>query len=135
MAHCNRMVCYHGEIPYKELHQQYKKADLGVFASSCENLPNIFLDTMASGWPSAWSKKVPMPEVLGKDWVYFDPEQPANIIRALRQLIESPLLRKELSQVSYATTQKYSWQRSVYEKFGFLLVVTQLHKDLLCAAS
>ena len=71
-------VCFHGEIPYKELHQQYQQADIGVFASSCENMPNILLETMASGLPIACSKKGPIPEVLGKDGVYFDSEEPVN---------------------------------------------------------
>ena len=36
-------VKYHGAVPYLELHKIYKQADLGVFASSCENMPIICL--------------------------------------------------------------------------------------------
>jgi glycosyltransferase involved in cell wall biosynthesis len=128
-------VHYHGAIPFNELHLRYAEADIGLFASSCENMPNILLETMASGLPIACSNKGPMPEVLGEAGVYFDPEQTAGITRALWQLIESAQLRKELAQASYTTTQQYSWQRCADETFGFLFAVTQLHKDLQCAAS
>jgi glycosyltransferase involved in cell wall biosynthesis len=60
-----RWVHYHGAIPFNELHLCYSQADLGLFASSCENMPNILLETMASGLPIACSNRGPMPEVLG----------------------------------------------------------------------
>jgi len=37
-----------GEIPYEDLHHLYAQADLGIFASSCENLPNILIEKMNS---------------------------------------------------------------------------------------
>ncbi|PNK02973.1 hypothetical protein CEP10_06030 [Cylindrospermopsis raciborskii S07] len=55
---------YHGSIPYEDIHEFYNKADLGVFASSCENMPNILLEKMAAGLPIACSHRGPMPEVL-----------------------------------------------------------------------
>jgi glycosyltransferase involved in cell wall biosynthesis len=126
-------VHYHGAIPYTELHAIYAGADMSIWASTCETFGIILLEAMGSGLPIACSSKQPMSDIVGKAGVYFDPEQPANITRALRQLIESPLLRTELAQASYVTAQQYSWQRCADETFGFLLAVTQLHKDLLCA--
>ena len=61
-----RWVHYYGAIPFCELHLRYAAADLGLFASSCENMPNILLETMASGLPIACSSRGPMPEVLGQ---------------------------------------------------------------------
>ena len=118
----------HGPIAFDELHHQHTQADLGLFASSCENMPNILLEIMASGLPIACSNKGPMPEILGQAGVYFDPEQPDDIARALLELIESPQLRTELSKLSYASAQKYSWQRCADETFGFLNVVVQEYK-------
>ena len=113
-------VYYHGSIPFNELHYRYAEADLGVFASSCENMPNILLETMASGLPIACSNKGPMPEVLGEAGGYFSPEQPESIAHAMRELIETPLLRTELARASYECAQQYSWQRCADETFGFL---------------
>ena len=119
---------YHGAIPFNDLHLRYAQADLGLFASSCENMPNILLETMASGLPIACSNRGPMPEVLGAGGVYFDPEQPADIARALRELIASPQLRSELAQVSYRQALQYSWARCAEDTFGFLVAVTHEYK-------
>jgi glycosyltransferase involved in cell wall biosynthesis len=110
------------------LHHRYAQADLGLFASSCENMPNILLETMASGLPIACSRLGPMPEVLGDAGVYFDPEQPEEIACALRELIESPQLRTDLAQASYQRAQQFSWQRCADETFGFLVAVLQRQK-------
>jgi glycosyltransferase involved in cell wall biosynthesis len=117
---------YHGEIPFDELHLRYDQADLGVFASSCENMPNILLETMASGLPIACSNRGPMPEVLGAAGGYFDPEQPGDIARALRELILSPTLRAQLAQMSYAQISQYSWERCAAETFRFLVKISQI---------
>lgn len=123
-----RWVHYHGAIPFNELHLRYAEADLGLFASSCENMPNILLETMASGLPIACSNRGPMPEVLGQAGVFFNPEQPEDIARALRELIESPQTRTKLARASYERVQQYSWQRCAEETFRFLVEVIQQRK-------
>ncbi len=118
-------VRYHGAIPFNELHLCYGQADLGLFASSCENMPNILLETMASGLPIACSNIGPMPEVLGGSGIYFDPVQSADIARALRELIESPQLRSQLAVSSYQRSQRYSWHRCADGTFEFLAMIAQ----------
>lgn len=113
-------VRYHGAVAYADLHDLYAQADLGLFASSCENMPNILLETMAAGLPVACSDRGPMPEVLGDGGVYFDPERPADIARALRELIASLSLRAEKAQESYTAALAYDWKRCADETFGFL---------------
>ncbi len=116
-------VLYHGAVPFGELHMRYAQADLGLFASSCENMPNILLETMASGLPVACSNRGPMPEILGSAGVYFDPDEPHDVLRALRELLDSPQLRTELSRASYERAQHFSWQRCADETFKFLVSV------------
>ena len=53
-----------GEVPHRDLPEHLFRADLFVFASSCENLPNIVIEAMAAGLPIASSRRPPMPEVL-----------------------------------------------------------------------
>lgn len=118
-------VQYHGELPFIDLPLRYAKADLGLFASSCENMPNILLETMASGLPIACSNRGPMPEVLGAGGIYFDPEHSADIACALRELIKSPQLRSELAQLSYQQAQRYSWKRCAAETIQFLALIAQ----------
>jgi glycosyltransferase involved in cell wall biosynthesis len=115
-----RWVIYHGAIAFEDLHIRYRDADLGLFASSCENMPNILLEAMASGLPIACSNRGPMPEILGPAGLYFDPEQPFDIARALNELIRSPQLRADLAQASFERSLQYSWELCASDTFKFL---------------
>jgi glycosyltransferase involved in cell wall biosynthesis len=118
-----KFIRYSGQVPHAELHARYAQADLCLFASSCENLPNILLEGMASGSSIACSNRGPMPEVLGDAGVYFDPENAGDIARALRELIDTPELRTKLAKASFERAQVYSWRRCANETFGFLASV------------
>ena len=91
-----------------------------IFASSCENMTNILLESMASGLPIASSNYGPMTEVLGNAGVYFDPESPQEIARALRALIDSPELREEKARIAFERVKVYSWERCARDTFRFL---------------
>jgi glycosyltransferase involved in cell wall biosynthesis len=119
----NSWVRYQGAVPYEELNHLYAQADLGVFASSCENMPIILLEKMASGLPIACSNCGPMPEVLGNAGLYFDPESPSEIMHSLLKYIESPELRSENASNSIALSQQYSWSRCADETLTFLAKV------------
>lgn len=121
-------VRYAGALPFDDLHHSYASADLGIFASSCENMPNILLEMMASGLPAACSNRGPMPEVLGDAGVYFDPEKPADIAEAIDQLIESSVLRREKATQALELVNQYSWSRCADESFSFLAEIAAANK-------
>lgn len=113
-------VTYHEGVPYEQLHTFYSRADIHVFASSCENMPNIVLEGMAAGLPTACSSRGPMPEIMGDAGVFFDPENPAEIADAIRSLLESVSLRAKCAQASFEHAQQFSWRRCADETFEFL---------------
>ncbi len=113
-------VKYHGKIPYPNLHKIYSNADLGIFASTCENMPITLIEMMAAGLPIACSEKNPMPEVLEDAGMYFDPEKPSTIFKALKKLIEKPKLRKKYSLISTKLSKKYNWTECTNETFKFI---------------
>lgn len=113
-------IYYLGEIPYSGLFNRYHQADLFIFASTCENLPNILLEAMASGLPIACSNRGPMPEILGDAGVYFDPEKPLDIANALKRLIDSPIMRAEKAETAYQQAKTYTWERCAEETFRFI---------------
>jgi glycosyltransferase involved in cell wall biosynthesis len=119
-----KFIKYSGTVSHALVHEKYAQSDICVFASSCENMPNILLEGMASGLPIACSRRGPMPEVLGDAGVYFDPESAADIARALRELIDSPELRTRLARGSFDRVQVYSWSRCATETFEFMAKVT-----------
>jgi glycosyltransferase involved in cell wall biosynthesis len=119
-------VRYLGAIPYAQLHTVYAGADIAIFASSCENMPNILLETMASGLPIACSNRGPMPEILGDAGLYFDPEDVGEIAATLRALIVSPELRARCAQRAFVLAQAYSWCECARMTFRFLARVARV---------
>ncbi len=111
---------YRGKVPYTQLNDYYAAADLGIFASSCENMPNILLETMAAGLPVACSNRGPMPELLGDAGVYFDPESAVEIAAAIRAYLLSPELRADHARKSFELSQHYSWKRCADQTLAFL---------------
>ncbi len=115
-----RTLRYAGAVPFDRLHELHRSADLFVFASSCENMPNVLLEGMAAGLPIACSNRGPMPEVLGDTGVTFDPERPDDIARALRELAEDAALRQRLAAAASARARQFSWERCASETLAFI---------------
>jgi glycosyltransferase involved in cell wall biosynthesis len=122
-------VRYHGPVPYPQLHKLYHQADLGLFVSSCENMPNILLETMAAGLPVAASSLPPMSELLGDAGLTFDPTNAADIAATLNRLIADPELRAALAEKSYSAAQQYSWEACANQTFAFLAGVYRQWAD------
>lgn len=116
---------WNGAEPFASLHGLYRAADAFVFASSCENLPNILLEAMAAGLPIACADRGPMPEVLGDAGVYFDPTDPASIADSLRHLMQNAALRAELAAAGWKRATTFSWQRCARDTFEFIAQVTR----------
>lgn len=68
-----RFLVYAGSVEHRLVAEKLHAADVFVFASSCENMPNILLEAMAAGLPIACADRGPMPEVLGAGGVYLIP--------------------------------------------------------------
>lgn len=116
----HEFVRYQGNVPFEELHHRYHAADLFVYASSCENMPNILLEAMAAGLPIASSSSGPMPEVLGNRDGCFNPEDSSDMMRALENLISDPNRRRDMAARAYARAQRYSWEACARHTFVFL---------------
>jgi glycosyltransferase involved in cell wall biosynthesis len=118
-----RFLRYLGAIDHRRLPDVYAGADAFVFASSCENLPNILLEAMASSLPIACSSRGPMPEVLRDAGVYFDPENVDSLTRALEALFKDPALRARLAADASRLAAGYTWARCADSTFAFVAEV------------
>jgi glycosyltransferase involved in cell wall biosynthesis len=118
-------ISYLGPISYNKINALYQSADLGVFASSCENMPNILIELMASGLPIACSSSGPMPEVLGEGGEYFEPENSEGIVNCLKGLIDSPERREKISNISFKEVERFSWKNCADSTFSFLEKVSR----------
>lgn len=112
-------------VPQNMLPGFLKKADLFVFASSCENMPNTLIEAMAAGLPIACSNRGPMPEVLEDGGVYFDPENSVSISVAIEDLITNSVRRTRLADRAKELSKQYSWKRCANETLSFIVKTAQ----------
>ena len=115
-----RFVTQREFVPQRVLPQFLAAADIFVFASSCENMPNTLVEAMTAGVPIACSNRGPMPEVLKDGGVYFDPENPDSIAEAIVDLIANPAKRLLLADRAKELSRQYSWSRCAHETFSFI---------------
>ena len=116
------------EVSFKEIHNIYHQADLSIFASSCETFGQIVLESMASGIPICCSRGSSMQEILGGSARYFNPLKPQEISLCLREVIDSPILRSEMSNASFSLAKRYDWELSSRESFSFITKVYEKTK-------
>ena len=130
IAHFDRageLVTVTAERSHADLPQVYRKADGFVFASTCENMPFSLLEAMAAGLPIICSDRAPMPEILGPGAVFCNPEAPASIAGAMKQLMIDAALRTRLVQVAQSRAREYNWSRCAKGTFDFLAEVGAPH--------
>jgi glycosyltransferase involved in cell wall biosynthesis len=117
-----------GFVRHEEIPTLLSKADLFIFASSCENMPNTLMEAMAAGLPIACSNRGPMPEVLKDGGVYFGPENADSIANAVEQLITNESLRERVARRAKSISELYSWSRCANETWKF---IHETHEKLI----
>lgn len=101
-----------GRIPYEEMPGLYRHARINVFASKCENCPNIVLEALAAGRPLLSSNFAAMRELAGDAAIYFDPSRPEDLAGKLASLLDSSTRERELSRSASARSELYNWQKT-----------------------
>lgn len=120
-------VKYHGKVPFEEIHDFYKNVNGFIFASSCENMPNILIEAMSAGLPILSSNYEPMPEFLGQEHLfYFDPTSVESTYNGLKNFINSKQLATS-AQNSYQKSLQYNWEDCAKETFSFLYQTLEKH--------
>ena len=115
-----QFIKWHTDVSLDGVALYYKMADLFIFPSSCENMPNILIEAMSSGLPIACSNFSPMPEFLRDGGVYFDPTNVSDILSVLEDMILSPDTRKRKAASSYNYSKKFNWKSCAENTFSFL---------------
>tara|TARA_B100001175_G_C19514562_1_gene646392 strand:+ start:2792 stop:3940 length:1149 start_codon:yes stop_codon:yes gene_type:complete len=115
----NQFITYIPEVPYEKLPSYYSNHDAIIYASTCENMPNILIESMASGLPIACSNKMPMPEFLKSGGYYFNANSIDSIIRAIKELLndKQPILKIE-QNLEFIKNLK--WEETSKKTFNFI---------------
>lgn len=113
-------IKYQGNQPYNIIHNYYKNADIFVYASTCENMPNILLEAMSASLPIACSEAQPMPEFLENAGEYFNAKDVSSIVLAIKNLVLSEQIRIEKGSKSFELSLKYNWEKTSFKTFEFI---------------
>lgn len=101
------------------------QSNIFIFASSCESLPITLLEGMAVGLPIACSDRGPMPEILKNAGVYFDPEDPYSIAKAISTIVSHPDLTKKRAALAKKLASQYTWEKCAAETWRLLSQVNE----------
>lgn len=103
-----------GNIPYLELPAVYQHAKINIFASTCENCPNILLEAMGAGRPILVSNYLPMPEFGGDAVTYFDPKSPTDLAEKITAIIDCPDTLARMAANARNRSRLFDWKKAAY---------------------
>src|SRR5262249_45539031 len=107
----SRNLVFTGFVPDRDLAALYRSCDLFVFPSLYEGAGLPILEAMTCGAPVAASGTSAMPELLGDMRATFDPTDPADIARCIREVVDDPAMLETLRQRSRERVALYTWAR------------------------
>ena len=117
-------INYIPQVDHDKLPLEFSKHDAVIYASSCENMPNILIESMASGLPIACSDKQPMPEFLKDGGYYFNADSVDSIAKGIINLIKDKdpfnKIKQNLNEV-----RNLKWEETSKKTFNFITNLTR----------
>jgi glycosyltransferase involved in cell wall biosynthesis len=102
-------VIFFGRATDEELNALYEQASLYVFPSLCEGFGLPPLEAMSHDLPVVAARSSCLPEVLGPAAEWFDPDDPADISRALDAVAIDETRRDQLIALGHEQLRRFSW--------------------------
>jgi glycosyltransferase involved in cell wall biosynthesis len=107
----SRNLLLTGFVSDRNLAALYRSCELFVFPSLYEGAGLPILEAMTCDAPVAASATSAMPDLLGDGEATFDPHDPADIARCIRESLETPGTLESLRERSRRRVQIYTWER------------------------
>ncbi len=101
------------ELPQSSALQWMRRADVLLFASTCECCPNVLLEYLAAGRPIVCSDDAPMPEMAGDAAAYFSVRQPGSMVEALSAVLSDPAFSRTLVDTAAAQARRFALDATV----------------------
>jgi len=108
----DRQVRWLGYVDQTRLVALYRTATALVFPSLHEGFGMPVLEAMACGCPVACARTTATGEIAGDAALTFDPTEVSDIARALRALLGSEELCRDLARRGLERARAFSWERT-----------------------
>ncbi len=105
----SEQIIFPGLVSEDELIDLINSAHIYVFPSFYEGFGLPPLEAMQCATPVAASETSCIPEICGKNAIYFDPHDPADMAAKIEKLLTDERLYQQLEQSGLAHVTKFSW--------------------------
>ena len=121
-----KSVFFMGKTPDKDLKFFYKNAEYLIFPSIREGFGLPIVEAQSFGTPVIASGTSSLPEVAGKQSIYFNPYSITNMTKVLKSTLKNKSIRKKKS-LELLKQQSRSWKITAIELYKTL---TNLKKNV-----
>ena len=109
------MVLELGAVPYRQLHQLYRQANLYVTPAYTETFAHPLVEAMACGLPVVASDLAVHREICQDAALYFPRFSPQELAQRIADVVRSPEVAENLSLAGAERATAFSWRRHVEE--------------------
>ena len=105
-------IHFSGSVPYSELPQKYRDADIFILPSLAEGMPLVVLEAMGTGLPIVASRVQGIDELVveGTNGALFDPGDADGLAQSLITLINAGTDRIKMGKASVERVKPYDWK-------------------------
>jgi glycosyltransferase involved in cell wall biosynthesis len=113
-------VFFTGYLPDDDLVVLLNLATVLVLPSLTEGFGLPAIEAAACGCPVIATSASPLPAILQGGGLYVDPSRPLDLDRALRTVLESPALRRQMREAGLAAAARLSWTAAARQLLGLM---------------
>ncbi len=114
-----------GYFPHENFPELYRNAEACLFPSVNEGAGLPVLEAMASGIPVACASAGALPEVAGKNALYFDSDNINEMAEAIERIAGDEALRSKLIKDGLEWEKRFSWEKNARATLAVLESVIQ----------
>lgn len=105
-------IRFTGTVPYSELPQKYREADIFILPSLAEGMPLVVLEAMGTGLPIIASRVQGIDELVAENvnGALFNPGDVDGLADCLTKLINAGETRVEMGKISTEKVKPYDWK-------------------------